>query len=290
MVRLLTILLLFALVSVRAQEKIYVSINDKPITFNGAALYFGLDADAERYIDTVLFTGGTLTTEDISNIDYTVRALKKTGVWNQIQALYPLMGGKPVPASFNLRNVATFQISWTNVDSTMLDGLGWQNDGAGHGNTNYTPSVSAELNNAMMGSYSYLNIAEGIFHMGVRAGTNKEWAFNNRNTTGNASLRMYKSTVTQAANASSQGLSIIQRNSDDFAGHYFNSVLIVSTTTPGGALPDLPVFIGGSNEGGVAGLQTTNKYGFFVIGRFLTDVQRASFRTIMTYFISRRTP
>jgi len=96
----------------------------------------GNDPDAQAFIDATGISGTTATA-----INQLVLDLKSYSLWSKMLALYPLVGGTSSSTSYNLINVATYQISWNGGITYSSDGV-TGNGSTGYGDTGLTPSTS----------------------------------------------------------------------------------------------------------------------------------------------------
>ncbi len=90
------------------------------------------DTDAAAFITAT----GITDTKQISAINKLVTDAKAAGVWTKMRVLYPFVGGTPARHSYNLKDPASYQITWGGTvvhDSTGIKGNGT----SGYGNTNF---------------------------------------------------------------------------------------------------------------------------------------------------------
>ena len=96
------------------------------------------DPDAQAFFTTAGITDPT----QQAAVSALVVGLKANGTWSKYHAIYPFVGGTASRHSFNLKNPATFQITWGGTVTHDANGI--TGDGStGYGNTGYRPSVSA---------------------------------------------------------------------------------------------------------------------------------------------------
>jgi hypothetical protein len=94
----------------------------------------GNDPDAQAFIDATGISGTTATA-----INQLVLDLKSYSLWTKMAAIYPLVGGSSSSTSYNLKNVATYQISWNGTITFATNGV-TGNGSNGYGDTGLTPS------------------------------------------------------------------------------------------------------------------------------------------------------
>lgn len=110
----------------------------------------GFDLDALAYITAANITDTTERTA-INNF---VIELKARNMWDKIYAFYPLLGNTLAQTTYNLKDPALYQITWTGSPTLVAKGL--QFDGTTqHGDTNFSPITVPGFNQAdfMFGCY-----------------------------------------------------------------------------------------------------------------------------------------
>jgi len=106
------------------------------------------DPDAQTFFTTAGITDPT----QQAAVSALVVGLKANGTWSKYHAIYPFVGGTASRHSFNLKNPATFQITWGGTVTHDANGI--TGDGStGYGSTGYTPSVSATLGSNSVSLY-----------------------------------------------------------------------------------------------------------------------------------------
>lgn len=109
------------------------------------------DPDASSFLSVTGITDSTT----VSAICTLVTSLKTAGVWALMDAIYPFVGGTSVTTSYNLKNPATFRITWHG--SMTFNSSGVTGDGlTGYGDTGYNATTVAAnyiLNSASLSMY-----------------------------------------------------------------------------------------------------------------------------------------
>ncbi|MCH8157409.1 MAG: hypothetical protein IID18_06615, partial [Nitrospinae bacterium] len=90
------------------------------------------DSDAKKFLDAAGISDST----QRSVIDVLVKELKSKAVWEQLQAVYPIIGGDATKHSFNLINSDTFQITWVNSPTHSATGVDY-NGSTQYGDTGF---------------------------------------------------------------------------------------------------------------------------------------------------------
>jgi hypothetical protein len=112
------------------------------------------DSDAAAYLNAVLVAGGTGITPTVSAATNTLfTSLKSAGLYNNIDVLYPFLGGVSSSAALNAKRTnSAFDIFW--VGGLTFDYSGVTGNGSnGYGSTNYTPSTEASATDMSWGIY-----------------------------------------------------------------------------------------------------------------------------------------
>lgn len=236
----------------------------------------GFDTDAQAF-----FTAANITDTTQQNaVNTFVVAAKANGYWTKLKALYPMVGATATKHSYNLKNPATFQVTWSgtmthNATGSRSDDQGG-GAGDGYGNTGFNPFTQLTANSASCGFYCQTNLDNGNQWTigGYQASGTKAFVIQDRNSnTGKVILG------SEAINASgtvtnSQGFFVGSRTADNSLKFYRNGSQVGSTATTANTIdfPNLNLRLFGMNSDGT---NTQNDYGkfysLFFIGDGLTD-------------------
>ena len=93
----------------------------------GADASVGFDADAQAFFTAATITDAT----QKSAVDGLVKSLKGSNLWTNMIALYPFVGQTSGKHAFNLKNPATFTITWNGTVTHDANGV------TGNGTTGY---------------------------------------------------------------------------------------------------------------------------------------------------------
>ena len=121
-----------------------------------------IDADAQSF-----FTASGITDLTQKNaVNQLVLDLKSANIWTKMKALYPVVGGTSTAHSYNLKNTAQYQLSfssgWTHSSTGMLP------NGAAYANTNFNPqTVGITKTNFGVSVYSRTNSIENSSLIGL---------------------------------------------------------------------------------------------------------------------------
>jgi len=107
----------------------------------------GFDPDAQAFITAAGITDPTQKTA----INQLVLDLKGYSIWSKMKAVYPLVGGTASSHSYNLINVAQFQITWSGSLTHNSDGV--TTSATGYGLTGITPSTHLTQNSTHVSTY-----------------------------------------------------------------------------------------------------------------------------------------
>lgn len=113
----------------------------------------GLDSNARRFI---IATGITDATQKRA-VNYLCRALKDSSLWSKMSVVYPMVGGTSRAHSFNLKDTATFKITFENSPTHDANGVNFNGTNQ-RALTGFTPS---DLNNSHLSYYTKTNNTTG---------------------------------------------------------------------------------------------------------------------------------
>lgn len=207
-----------------------------------------------------------------------VTSLKSANLWNKFNAIYPFVGGTASTHSFNLRNTAQYQITWSGGMTHNANGI----TGNGVNATGNTGLNNTVLNNnsAHISSYSRTNVDEQSIDMGSGGFTggihhSPRWPGLG------AFYRAYFSGTPTVANTNSQGLYISTRTTSTASKMYKNGAAIITQSLVSFAQDSQNIFIG-SYQG--SNFFTSRNLAFATIGSGLTDADASSMYTIVQAF------
>lgn len=130
------------------------SIATPPISVVSSSFAVAFDPDAQAFFTAASITDAT----EKSAVNQLVLDLKAASIWSKMIGLYPYVGSAETPHSFNLKNPATFQISWQG--STIHDANGWINNVNGFGLVAIT-SADLTANSFAFGFYNRTDTNDG---------------------------------------------------------------------------------------------------------------------------------
>ena len=245
-----------------------------------------LDSDAQAYITAAGITDAT----EQAAVNQLVLDLKGTGsttnntdVWSDSYAVYPLSPTSLTAAEYNLKDTATYQITWYNSPTHATTGV--RGNGTNqYGNTHFNPSTDFTSSNDCGFTVALSTVGvEGDVDVGCRTGTTTAFEL----VTFSSSMRLRVATFTNQIIIAGTDYDNIytasRRSSTDFEA-YKNGVTAGTNSTSATGNPNLDVFILCENNGGSPSLHSTREQQAFVMHRGLTDNQAKDlYDAITTY-------
>jgi len=249
----------------------------------------GFDADAQTFFTDADITDATQRTA----VNDLVVGLKANGTWSKYHVIYPLVGGTASRHSFNLKNPATFRITWSGGVTHNSNGI-TGNGSTGVGNTGYTPSTSATIGDNHISIYSrtdraFANLYEmGSMNFGGAPPTYTHWGFTLKNNGSNSCLALLLGGDTNPnpffANSDSRGFYTTTRSDTISVLMYRNGSSVVNTAQPQSVAPSHPISILALNQNGSNVAHSTVELAFTSIGLGLTAAQAAADYTTIQAF------
>jgi hypothetical protein len=245
--------------------------------------FSSVDPDAQAFITAAGITNPTQQTA----INTLVVSLKANGIWTKMKAIYPMVGGTGLQHSYNLKNTAQFQITWSGGivhSSTGVTGNGTN----GFGNTGLLPSTQLSLNSTHISYYTRTNNNGSSFaEMGVLNGNQGIFIIPKFDGSATGAYRAVNSSQLGpgASPTDVRGLYIASRITSTAMKLYRNSSTLFNDTQTSGALFSLGnVFLLASNVGGSANYFSARQCAFASIGDGLTDTDSSNLYTAVQAF------
>jgi len=242
-----------------------------------------VDADAQAFITAAAITNPT----QQAAINTLVVDLKGYNIWSKFNAIYPMVGGTSTSTSYNLKNTAQHQITWSGGVTHSSTGVTF-NGTNGYGNTNLTADFLPQ-NSAHMSFYSRTNNTTGGLDMGQNdtAGTSYSYLSFYNTSILKGALTINNSAVTplnEATFTNTLGFMIGSRTTSTMLKMFRNTTKtesnLINSTTP----QTVNIFIGARNNGGVAANYVNKQCAFASAGTGLTDTEAANFYTAVNAF------
>ena len=230
------------------------------------------DFNAYSFINTAVITNSTEQTA----INDLVIGLKSDSLWIPMIAIYPFVGGTSTSCKYNLKNTATFTLtfvgSWLPASFTSF---GIQPNGTDtYANTSFNPTAGWILGNSSISAYSRTNnvMTSGVIY-GVRGGaSSNNYPVLNVSSTNN----FHNSGV---ANAPSPLPTSTACNFISSRINTANVIMAINGTATSyasleGTLPAVPIVLAARRNGvSLIDLWSTRQLAFAHIGTGLTTVQ-----------------
>jgi hypothetical protein len=191
-------------------------------TGTGSFTWVG-DTDAAVFLITTNITDTTI----VNAIEGLVTDLKSAGLWDKIDALYPMVGGTSTTNSYNLKDVSQYQITFSggvthNVSGSKGDGINGVADTGLNARTDLAGGTPTDGCHMFM--YIQGMVAEGGLDIGVTGddGTGgSPWHLNSRNPTNVFNTRNINATLDGTTlSAQTSGVFAMSRTS---SSSYFKS-------------------------------------------------------------------
>ena len=245
------------------------------------------DADAQTFITAAGITDAT----QIAAICQLVADLKSTGVWSNLAAIYPFVGGSATTHRYNLKNPSTYQITWFGGVTHSANGVQFNNINS-YGDPGYVESAVESFGRTHRSVYDRSNTIDFGCQIGAQGsggGYQRNYMANRYN--GNYYMDVYD---VQDFYGRLTGVSTDSRafwvNSRIGLGAgnfrvYRNAVSINTTTNANtGTQPNVGTWIGGLNTNGSLGQPTGHQLAFASMGTGLTGTQVSSYYTAVQTF------
>ena len=240
------------------------------------------DTDAQAF-----FTATGITDTTIKNatnqLVLDLKAISAGDVWtNKFKAIYPLVGGDATKHSYNLRNTATFQITWNGTvthDSNGITG----NGSTGYGDTGYIPSTNGALDDEHFSIYSRTNTPISGYSIGVINASSQGTYIQPRRTVDTFRTISQGATADSIASTSSLGYFSVNRTASTGYRKRQNATN-TDVTVASVALAGVSVALCALNANGSVVSFSNRNYAYFAIGRGLTESEDGSVRTAVETF------
>jgi hypothetical protein len=210
--------------------------------------------------------------------------LKSQNIWNNLYAMYPLVGASSASCQYNLINTSSLNLAFSgswNFNNNGISGSGTNN----YASTGFRPLTASYDNvskNISIGVYVETNITGG-YDMGLDNGVGNALYLISRYTN-NLSYFNYTSSLT-VANTDAKGFYIgtISGSAPNNQVIYKNGVSVATRNGGGGNIPDGGyLVIGAASQSPIA--SSANLYGLSFIGKGLTSTNASDLNTTVQTF------
>jgi len=249
--------------------------------------YFYLDNDAYNFLSaTNLLDNDTI----VLSINTLVTNLKSQNLWNNLYAMYPLVGGTSASCQYNLINTASLNLAFSgswNFNNNGISGSGTSNGvtGSNYASTGFRPLTASYDNvskNISIGVYVETNITGG-YDMGLDSGGGNALYLIGRYTN-NLTYFNYTSSLTVAStDAKGFFIGTISGSAASNQVIYKNGVSIATRNGGGGNIDNGGYLtIGAASQTPVE--SSPRLYGLSFIGKGLTSTNASDLNTTIQSF------
>jgi hypothetical protein len=245
--------------------------------------------EAKLYLEAVLQAGGTGITPSISACTITLfQQICSNGLWDKIQAFYPMLGGNSSGTKFNGKNPTNsngaYRLQFNGDWTYSISGI------TSNGTNSYADTFLLGSNvgnsNNHLGVYMTDNNLGGLTWVGASSTAAYGYYFS-IGTDGNGKLFYGNKTdggITSSENSNPVGFNIISSISTTSNKHFYNGVLKYTATKPAASNIPSSIVIGALNNSGSIIQYYANTYSFVTIGSGLTDTQSSNYTNIINTF------
>lgn len=220
-----------------------------------------------------------------------VSDLMSAGVWSSLNAIYPFIGGNATSNSYNLKNTATYQITWFGGVTHNANGVTFNGINA-YGNPGYVESSIEPVGNTSRVIYDRSNTIDFGCQIGAQgSGGGYQRNFMADRYNGNYYMDVYDvqdfyGRLT-GVSADSRAFWVNSRTSLGAGGFsvYRNGISInITTNANAGSQPNVGTWIGGLNANGSLAQPSSHNLAFASMGTGLTGVQVANYYSAVQAF------
>ena len=238
--------------------------------------------------DALLFLNATAITDPTIRlaVNYLTFSLKVNGLWNKMNAIYPMVGSTSTTQMYNLKNPLN-----TNAAFRLTFSGGWVHSSGGalpngtntFANTYFNPSANSSQNSHHISYYSRTNSNLTEIEVG---GANVSQGSVLEIRTSNISYFRINSALpyVSAADTDSRAFYIANRTASNVINGWRNSTKIATGTTASGTLSTQNYYLGANNSNGSPNFYSRKQCAFASIGTGLTDAEASLFYTIIQAF------
>ena len=240
----------------------------------------GIDPDAQAFITAASITNPT----QQAAINQLVVDLKGYSIWIKFDAIYPMVGGGATAHSYNLKNTANFQLTFSG---------GWTHSSTGakpngtnaFANTNYKRFVNGSQNSGHLSYYSRTNATASQIEIGaVGTGNTYDLLQIRTSATTYYFINNNPAYITSAADSDSRAFYVANRQALNDIDGWRNGTKVVNDTGLSATPPNFNCYLGALNNQGVTTNYSTKECAFASIGQGLTDTEAANFYTAVQAF------
>lgn len=242
----------------------------------GIPYYDIYDSDAQAYI----MAAGLTSFFDKSVANYLVSELKAHSLWTKMIAVYPYLGTSITAQGYNLKNTASYNLSYTTAGGITANSEGLQIvQGASfeYADTGINDNTLTASNVHIAHSYKNTNYPTG-YHIGIYSLSAGGGTFIGPNA------GIFQSGGASRVGPSRPGFNLIQKASSGILDLYRNGSLNSSVTAADAAATGFTLLVGGLNDYGQASQPQGRSYGVFnytSIGTGLSSGENSTYYSIV---------
>jgi len=261
-----------------------VYYSDKQVAFSSIGNGLTTTEMANFYTAAQAFVtnAGIVDQVEANAINNLVIGMKADGLWTKMKAVYPMVGGTATSNSYNLKNTAQYQITWSGGVTHSSSGakFGGVN---GFGNTNLNGLSVLTQDSTHLSFYSRTQSNGTEVEIGAAAPANGSLI--EIRTAGTTYFRVNSSaSYLTYSDADSRAFYIANRTASNVVNGWRNSTKVATGTTASSSLYNFNLFLGALNENGNAIYYTTKECAFASIGDGLTDTDATNLNSRVTTF------
>lgn len=243
----------------------------------GVSTGVAYDTDAQAFFTSYGITD--LTEKTATN--QLVLDLKSGGFWSGIVYFMPYLGGTSFSCSGNLKNPATYQMTW--YSGTTFDSKGVTfNGSSGYGDNGFYPNVMSSINSLCIGTKFNANFTGGGgFPFGTTTGSRIQIyrSFSDLYFSLNSGVESYTSLADIGGNI------ILNRNSSTNQAIYKNGTLLINDSASSSSFSTTKLFLGcRSTSGDTPSGYSPHKQNYFMVSNGVSDV--AGLNTIIQTWLT----
>lgn len=236
------------------------------------------DLDSLNFINTA----GITEIRERYAINNLVVGLKNKSLWSKLNAIYPFAGSTSTTQSYNLKNTATYQLTfnggWTHSSTGALP-----NGTNAYADTSYNMTVTGQ-NDTHISVYLRTNLqsASSTIDMGANTGGGVFTIIETR--TGGADTgfgTVNASTFNTPTNTDSRGHWVVTRTASNVNGFYRNGTAKSNGTQASSAGGAISFYLGARNSNGSAANYAARQIAFASMGTGLTSTEVSDFYTLV---------
>ena len=249
----------------------FISANGKPPS--GVAI----DADAQSFFTATGITDAT----QKNAVNQLVLDLKSNSLWTKMKAIYPIVGGNATAHSYNLKDTAQYQLSFSSGWTHSSDGM--QGNGSNSfASLGYYASEFMSTGKGHMSIYSRStgSAFETMYEMGAYGGSGYTTLALRLSNTFYGNIK--STTNNSIANTNAQGLFTASRL--DSTNVLLSKNNTITTTTGSEATTSGNIVIGAVGTVGSQQFYSNKQFSLASIGDSLTSTDISNYYTIVQAF------